>query len=237
MKILLTNDDGWGFEGLQALEEVARHFGETWTVAPEKPMSGISHQLTFERPMRFTQKQDRSFTLDGTPADCVRVAITQLDVQFDWVFSGVNKGANLGSDTCVSGTVAAAREASLFGCPAIALSQHLRKFKQPFDWSKTIRMAEKFLPQLMSQSLPPRSWVNINFPDINPDDCATVKFVETKLDPAPLPAQYTKMPDGKLLYCGVYNDRPRKHNHDADVCFSGDIAVTYHDQSNPKPFH
>jgi 5'-nucleotidase len=229
MNILLTNDDGWGFEGLTALEIVARQFGEIWTVAPEKPMSGISHQLTFERPMRFSQKQDRSFALDGTPADCVRVAMTQLDVPFDWVLSGVNKGANLGSDTCVSGTVAAAREASLFGCKAIALSQHLRKFKQPFDWSKTIRMAEKVLPQIMDRSIPQRSWVNVNFPDIESDACSTVKLVETQLDPAPLPAQYTKTADGKLLYCGVYNDRPRKPNHDADVCFSGGISVTYHD--------
>jgi 5'-nucleotidase len=229
MKILLTNDDGWGFEGLLALEEVAQQFGETWIVAPEKPMSGISHQLTFERPMRFQQKQDRSYALDGTPADCIRVAMTQLDVEFDWVLSGVNKGANLGADICVSGTVAAAREASLFGCPAIALSQHLRKFKQPFDWSKTIRMAKDILPQLMEQPFPPRRWVNINFPDVNPNDHESVKLVETQLDPAPLPAQYTKLADGRLLYCGVYNDRPRKPKHDAEVCFSGNIAVTFHD--------
>ena len=229
MNILLTNDDGWGFEGLLALEEVAQQFGETWTVAPEKPMSGISHQLTFERPMRFKQKQDRSFALDGTPADCVRVAMTQLDVQFDWVFSGVNKGANLGADTCVSGTVAAAREASLFGCPAIALSQHLRKFKQPFDCSKTVHMAKNTLPQILEQPFPHGRWININFPDVNPSDHDTVQLVETELDPAPLPAQYTKLADGSLLYCGVYNDRPRKRNHDADVCFSGNISVTFHD--------
>jgi len=229
MKILLTNDDGWGFEGLLALEEVAQRFGETWIVAPEKPMSGISHQLTFERPMRFQQKQDRSYSLDGTPADCVRVAMTQLDVQFDWVFSGVNKGANLGADTCVSGTVAAAREASLFGCPAIALSQHLRKFKQPFDWSKTVRMANNILPRIIEQPSPPRRWININFPDINPDDHGSVKLVESRLDPTPLPAEYTKLSDGRLLYCGVYNDRPRQPDHDADVCFSGNISITYHD--------
>ncbi len=229
MNILLTNDDGWGFEGLLALEKVAQQFGEIWTVAPEKPMSGISHQLTFERPMRFQQKQDRSFALDGTPADCVRVAMTQLDVKFDWVFSGVNKGANLGADTCVSGTVAAAREASLFGCPAIALSQHLRKFKQPFDWSKTVRMAKNTLPQIMERPFPQGRWVNINFPDVNPSDNNTVQLVETEPDPAPLPAQYTKLADGRLLYCGIYNDRPRKRNHDADVCFSGNIALTLHD--------
>ncbi len=200
---------GGDLRGLLALEEVAQQFGETWTVAPEKPMSGISHQLTFERPHAF-QAKNKTALLPSMepPADCVRVAMTQLDVQFDWVFSGVNKGANLGADTCVSGTVAAAREASLFGCPAIALSQHLRKFKQPFDWSKTVRMAKNTLPQILEQPFPHGRWININFPDVNPSDHDTVQLVETELDPAPLPAQYTKLADGSLLYCGVYNDRP-----------------------------
>ena len=126
MNILLTNDDGWGAPGLRALESVAGAFGNVWTIAPRDHMSGISHQMTFEVPMTLDEKSNQSFALSGTPADCVRVGLAQLDISFDWVLSGINKGANLGSDIFVSGTVAAAREASLFGCRAIAISQHLR---------------------------------------------------------------------------------------------------------------
>ncbi len=228
MNILITNDDGWGFDGIQALESVARQFGDVWTVAPEKPMSGISHQLTFERPMSFVEKSPQSFSLDGTPADCVRVAMTQLDVEFDWVFSGINKGANLGSDIYVSGTVAAAREASLFECKAIAFSQHLRKFQAPFDWSRPSRMAERLLTSLLIREMPDGGWINVNFPDPKNGNEKDLAVVETQHDFKPLPADYTRTDDGKLLYCSVYNDRVRTPGYDADVCFSGSISVTIH---------
>ena len=227
MNILITNDDGWGFEGIEALESVAKQFGEIWTVAPQEPMSGISHRLTFERPMSLTEKAPRSFALDGTPADCVRVAMTQLEVEFDWVFSGINRGANLGSDIYVSGTVAAAREASLFKCKGVAFSQHLRNFKAPFEWSRTTRLAERLIPILLERDLPDRSWINVNFPDveIESDD---VSFVEPELDRNPLPADYLKLEDGTLLYNSIYNDRVRTPGHDADVCFSGSVSITFH---------
>jgi 5'-nucleotidase len=228
MKILITNDDGWGFEGIQALEQVASQFGEVWTVAPAIPMSGISHQLTFERPMSFIEKAPRSFALDGTPADCVRVAMTQLDVEFDWVFSGINKGANLGSDIYVSGTVAAAREATLFRCKGIAFSQHLRQFKAPFDWSSPAEMATRLIPTLLERELPNGNWINVNFPDAENGTGDHVSFVETNLDRNPLPADYAKTDDGKLVYQSVYNDRVRTPGQDADVCFSGNISITIH---------
>jgi len=228
MNILITNDDGWGFDGIKVLESVARQFGNVWTVAPDKPMSGISHQLTFERPMSFVEKEPQSFSLDGTPADCVRVAMTQLDVEFDWVFSGINKGANLGSDIYVSGTVAAAREASLFECKAMAFSQHLNQFKSPFDWSRPSRMARRLLTELLTRETPNGSWINVNFPDLGSDDDENLAIVETEHDCIPLPADYTKTDDGKLVYCSVYNDRVRTPGYDADVCFSGNVSVTFH---------
>jgi 5'-nucleotidase len=228
MNILITNDDGWGFEGIQALESVASQFGDTWTVAPLEPMSGISHQLTFERPMSLIEKAPQSFALDGTPADCVRVAMTQLGVEFDWVFSGINRGANLGSDIFVSGTVAAVREASLFQCNGIAFSQHLRNFKAPFEWSRPTRMAERLIPQLLARDLRSGTWINVNFPDVENENGDEVLFVEPELDRNPLPADYLKLDDGKLLYNSVYNDRVRTPGHDADVCFSGNVSITFH---------
>lgn len=227
MNILITNDDGWGFEGINALESVAAKLGNVWTVAPEKPMSGISHQMTFEQPMSFIEKAPRSYSLDGTPADCVRVALTQLDVEFDWVLSGINKGANLGSDIYVSGTVAAAREASLFNCRAIALSQHLLKFNAPVDWSRPARFAEQVIRQLFDNGIDAGTWVNVNFPDGVAID-QNVSFVETELDRNPLPADYVRTEDGKLLYASVYKNRTRTSGADADVCFSGNVSMTVH---------
>ncbi len=233
MKFLLTNDDGWGYDGLKALEEVASQFGEVWTVAPDGPMSGISHQLTFERPLTLTEKAPRSFSLDGTPADCVRVALDQLDTKFDWVLSGINRGANLGSDFSVSGTVAAVREASLFKCRGIGFSQHLRKFNSPFDWSKSGALVNRVFPELLNhallnEELEPGSWINVNLPDVGGGDLSSVPLVKTELDRNPLPVEYQKTDDGKLLYCAQYNDRVRTPGLDADVCFSGNVSITVH---------
>lgn len=167
MKILLTNDDGWDAPGLKTLKSVAQQFGDLWVVAPLQPMSGISHQMTFERPLTLQPTGHQAFSLDGTPADCVRIATSQLDVDFDWVLSGINNGGNLGADIFVSGTVAAAREASIRGYRAIALSQHRHRFKEAFDWTITGWMCEKVLSTLLvpDNSLPVGSILNINFPD------------------------------------------------------------------------
>lgn len=228
MNILITNDDGWGFEGIKTLESIASKFGETWTVAPSSPMSGISHQLTFERPMSLVEKSPRSFSLNGTPADCVRVAMTQLKVKFDWVFSGINKGANLGSDIYVSGTVAAVREAGLFNCKGIAFSQHLRQFKAPVEWTRSGQLAERLIPDLMRRKLDVGSWVNVNFPDVEGDEIGRPAIVDSQLDRNPLPAEYVKLDDGQLLYSSVYNDRARTPERDVDVCFSGNVSITVH---------
>ena len=124
-RILLTNDDGWDAPGIAALEAVLSEFGEVVVVAPANPQSGISHQMTFEVPMALTQHSANHWHLSGTPADCARVGLSQLGLEFDWVFSGINNGGNLGIDFFISGTVAAAREATFFGARAIAISQHV----------------------------------------------------------------------------------------------------------------
>jgi 5'-nucleotidase len=167
MKILLTNDDGWDAPGLSLLQELAGKFGEIWTVAPAVPMSGISHQMTFERPLALVEIGPQSFSLDGTPVDCVRIAMTQLGVDFDWVLSGINNGGNLGSDIYVSGTVAAARESALRGTRSMALSQHRQKFDAEFDWRMTGVMAEPVLAGFLNRPVlnPAAQMINVNFPD------------------------------------------------------------------------
>jgi 5'-nucleotidase len=127
-KILVTNDDGWDAPGLAALKHLAADWGEVWVVAPSEPHSYAGHRITTDKPLLLTETGLREFHLTGTPADCVRVALTSVTSGIDWVLAGINRGGNLGADVFISGTVAAAREAALLGRPALAISQYVRRY-------------------------------------------------------------------------------------------------------------
>ncbi len=226
MNILITNDDGWGVEGIQALSAAASHFGEVWVVAPAEPMSGISHQLTFEKPMTLQQRDEQSFSLTGTPADCVRVGMTRLNIEFDWVLSGINRGANLGADVDVSGTVAGAREATLFGKPAIAFSQYLDGFRHDFDWKNASKLAYRVLNDLIDGDLQAGQLYNVNFPDTKDRPVDGLELVRTENDRLPLPFEYQDLGAGKIMYCGRYADRQRTAGKDIDVCFGGKVSIS-----------
>ncbi len=124
-RILITNDDGIDAPGLEALEAVARELAdEVWVVAPDHDQSGISTAISIHHPLRVTARGARRFSVSGTPADCVAVALRQLmDAPPQLLLSGINKGANLGVETLFSGTVGAAMTGLLMGIPSIALSQ------------------------------------------------------------------------------------------------------------------
>ncbi len=125
MRILLTNDDGFYANGLQALATALRARGDTvWIVAPSANRSGTSCALTLDRPIAVTPYSEQSFIVDGTPADCIHIALTGLAsvADFDIVLSGMNDGANLGDDAIHSGTIGAAIQANLYGLPALACS-------------------------------------------------------------------------------------------------------------------
>ena len=229
MRFLLTNDDGWGAEGMLTLEKAASQFGEVITVAPAEPQSGISHQLTFERLLTLEEKAPNSYALNGTPADCARIGLTQLGLEFDWVLSGINHGANLGADTYVSGTVAAAREAWLQGTKALSFSQfRLGGINQTFTWLPSETMAVRVLKeQFELNRTSDRCLVNVNFPDLTErvEEAGTVEFLNCERDPNPLPTQFEKRPDG-FMYNGIYRDRAKTDGHDVDVCFGGRVAIT-----------
>src|SRR5262249_26291514 len=127
MRFLLTNDDGVDAPGLKVLFVAAEPLGDAVVVAPAEHHSGCSHQVTTRQPLRVAEHAARRFAVDGTPADCVRVALHALAPAAEWVLSGINAGGNLGADVYVSGTVAAAREAVLHGRPAVAVSQYLKR--------------------------------------------------------------------------------------------------------------
>ena len=116
-RILVSNDDGIDAPGLQALREAAEQFGEVTVVAPEAGLSGCSHQVTTDQPLRISLRELGRFSINGMPADCVRVGLQHLQPDTAWVLSGINAGGNLGADVHYSGTVAAVREAVLHGWP------------------------------------------------------------------------------------------------------------------------
>ncbi len=147
---VLTNDDGIGAPGILALQSAVEGLGDAVVVAPDTHLSGCSHQLNRGGVIAIDQRDDSEYAIGGTPADCSRVAISHLHPEVDWVLSGINAGGNMGSDTYVSGTVAAVREAALLRKPGIAISQY-RYRSQPFDWSRATRLARQVLIQLMDE--------------------------------------------------------------------------------------
>lgn len=250
-RILLTNDDGWDAPGITTLEGILSEFGDVVVVAPATPQSGISHQMTFETPMALTQRSTNHWHLSGTPADCARVGLSQLGQGFDWVFSGINNGGNLGVDFFISGTVAAAREATFFGARAIAISQHRLNYPETFDWDKTKGLVRRVITQLMAKpDFGAGQLVNVNLPDCSQRDVQTVSLVECQRDTNPLPFEYRKAlteevardpnfgqrsnldsidssQQRSLVYCGAYNSRKRDPGKDVDVCLGGDVAITW----------
>src|ERR1700759_2272853 len=123
-RILISNDDGMEAPGIKMLARIAHELtSDVWIVAPEMEQSGASHSLTTRRPLRMVQVEERRYQVDGTPTDCVLLALKRLlrDTPPTLVLSGINRGGNIAEDVTYSGTVAAAMEATLFGIPAIAL--------------------------------------------------------------------------------------------------------------------
>jgi 5'-nucleotidase len=223
MRFLVTNDDGIDAEGLDVLEEILLAWGQTVTVAPKKELSGCSHQVNLGRPLRLSQVGPRRFALDGTPADCVRVGLSQVAPQTDWVVAGVNAGGNLGVDIHMSGTVAAVREAMLLGVPAIAVSQ-FRRTEAAIHWETASRHVRRVLAELWQRRPAGREFWNVNLPDPADAD-GEPEVVFCPCDPQHFDVDYEETPEG-YLYQGSYQARPRTPGADVDVCFSGRIAVS-----------
>jgi len=173
-RILISNDDGIRSPGIQVLEKVARELSDdVWVVAPEQEQSGASHSLTTRRPLRLTEVGPQRYWVDGTPTDCVLLAVKRLlrDHPPDLLLSGINGGSNVGEDLTYSGTVAAAMEATLLGIPAIALSQDFHE-GEPLPWETAEAFAPEAIRRLLHQPWPDTTLFNINFPAVPPDRAA-----------------------------------------------------------------
>ncbi|CAK0753719.1 broad specificity 5'(3')-nucleotidase and polyphosphatase [uncultured Gammaproteobacteria bacterium] len=243
-RILLSNDDGIQAPGLAVLERIAHTLSDdVWVVAPETEQSGVSHSLTIHRPLRLRQLGERRFAVDGTPTDCVLMAINHIlrDQRPTLVLSGVNAGSNLGEDVTYSGTIAAAMEGCLLGVPSLALSQHVEPGTEP-DWRMAEHWGAKVVRQAMAVAWPDNVLININFPVAGPTDDLTgprsvrvVRQGRRKLGDE-IPQRFD--PRGRPYYWIGAQRREDTSNPDTDigVIMAGGIAVTplYLDLTHPS---
>jgi 5'-nucleotidase len=222
LRILVTNDDGWDAPGLAVLKSLAAELGEVYVLAPRDPHSYSGHRVTEDSSLLLAEIAPREFTLAGTPADCVRAALTAVFQDIDWVLSGINRGGNLGSDLFTSGTVAAAREAAFLGKPAIAISQYIKR-GVPLEWERSCEVARPVLAQLLAQGCSPKSYLNVNLPHTQNGDAAAM--VTCDADNEPLDVRFHREGDS-LRFAGSYQARPRTPGRDIDLCFQGAITVS-----------
>ena len=224
MRFLLTNDDGIDAPGLEALAQAAGGLGEILVVAPLEEQSGCSHAATTASPLELRRTGPSRYAVNGTPADCVRVALHRFSGLFDVVLAGINSGGNLGVDVFHSGTVAAVREGLIHGVPGIAVSRYRSRTLDEADWRRAAEWARPVLERLLAQGLEQGTMWNINLPCVTAD-APSPESACCDLDVSPLGVAFREE-DGKLHYCGEYRKRPRMAGRDVDVCFGGRIAVT-----------
>jgi 5'-nucleotidase len=161
--ILLTNDDGIEAEGLKWLEDSLQELGEIIVVAPDRERSAVSHGLTIHSPLLPTEVRQNHYVLNGTPADCVIYSLSKLLTRYpDVVISGINHGANLGEDIMYSGTVAAAREASRYGIPSLAISQAYDQ--KPITFKGGARFVRFLIQSLLDKGPSGAMCLNVNLP-------------------------------------------------------------------------
>ena len=222
-KCIVTNDDGIDAPGLSILTNIVRRFADPVVVAPFHVQSGVGHRVTTHRPIVLEKRAEDRYAIDGSPADCARIGLKAICPDAEWVFAGINPGANLGTDVYNSGTVAAAREAALLGSKALAISQYIAR-NETIDWSLTGHHAESAISEIMTRNLPENHFWNINLP--HPIlDTSPIDLIECEMDPFPHAYKYVGQ-ENTLVYKGIIHDRPREKGADVDICFGGRISAT-----------
>ena len=173
MHILCTNDDGYMAPGLAILQRAARRLGSVHVVAPDREQSATSHSLTLHLPLRARTGPGGVSVVDGTPTDCVILALSALLEERPKVcFSGVNHGSNMGEDVLYSGTVAAAMEATVLGIPSVAVSYAGRDLTEGLGWSEPL---SDLLKQVLARPFPTDTLFNVNLPPIPPAEAKGVR--------------------------------------------------------------
>ena len=228
-RILICNDDGIQAKGIRLLFEMAKTLtDDVRVVAPEAEQSGASHSLTLRRPLRKRRFAQNWIAVDGTPTDCVLMAVTQIlaDRKPDLVMSGVNRGANLGEDVTYSGTVAGAREAVMLGIPAIAHSL-IVALNKPAKWDTPREHGAELVRRLTATGWAPNTIINVNYPDVTPGE---VKGVEVcGLARRKLGTQWVEGVDPRgapYYWLGTQREEEVLDGTDLHAVIHGRIAVT-----------
>ncbi len=227
MHILISNDDGYQAQGIICLADTLAQLGQVTVVAPNRDRSGASNSLTLDYPIRATTLDNGNICVDGTPTDCVHLAITGLlEQEPDMVVSGINHGANMGDDVLYSGTVAAAMEGRFLGYPAIAVS--LAHSGIPVHFATAAQIVLELILKMENDPIPPETILNINVPDLPRSEIGKVEVtrlghrhkaepVYKETDPRGLPI-YWVGPPGEAQDAGPGTD--------FNAINSGNVSVT-----------
>lgn len=246
-RILLCNDDGITAPGLQTLHKIATQVSDDiWIVAPETEQSGASHSLSLRHPLRIREISDKTFAVNGTPTDCILVALRQLMKETQrphLVLSGVNYGSNLAEDITYSGTVAAAMEATLFGIPSIAFS--LDHDETPPKWATAEHFGAQVIRHLTHYSWPDKVLINVNFPNLVASSIMGIRVTHQGQRELSQDLLQTFDPRGRPYYwVGSSKEEDTYHpDSDLNAIKEGAIAITpihldlTHRQSLPELSH
>ena len=198
MRILLSNDDGYFAPGIEILARTLADIAEVTVVAPERDRSGASNSLTLDRPMLLRRAANGYYFVNGTPTDCVHLAVTgMLDAQPDMVVSGINLGANMGEDTIYSGTVAAATEGYLLGVPSLALSLTSKRGEY---FETAARVARELVERFQKEGFGQPVLLNVNVPDIPYAELKGLRVTRLGRRHKAEPAVKQQTPRGQTVY-------------------------------------
>lgn len=198
MRILISNDDGVSAPGIRALFNELSTIADVEVIAPDRNRSGASNSLTLSRPLRIKQQDNGYYSIEGTPTDCVHLALTGFfDTPFDIVVSGINDGANLGDDIIYSGTVAAAMEGRHLGLPAIAVSMAGDNIRH-YDTAAVI--IRQLVLQLSTSLLPSQTILNVNIPDLPLDKIKSLEITRLGKRHVAEPVVKETDPRGRPIY-------------------------------------
>lgn len=197
MKILVSNDDGYQSKGIQALVNALSDIAEITVVAPDRNRSGASNSLTLEHPLRVREIKENWYYVNGTPTDCVHVAVTGLLKELpDMIISGINESGNLGDDVLYSGTVAAAIEGRFLGLPSIAMSL----VDDAVHYETAAIVAKKLVSSMHFSQLPPSTILNVNVPDLPLDQLGSLEVTRLGKRHAAQPSVVQTDPRGHRVY-------------------------------------
>ncbi len=226
MKILVSNDDGYLATGINVLADALSEIADVVVVAPDRNRSAASNSLTLQDPLRISQVGDKRYRVNGTPSDCVHLALTGfLEEEPDLVVSGINHGANLGDDVIYSGTVAAAMEGRFLGFPTIAVSLVGHQLKH-FDTAA--RVATELVQRLERNSLPSEFIFNVNVPDRPYDELTGITTARLGFRHKSEPVVKSEDPHGRTIYWvgPAGNSQDSGEGTDFHAIDQGAVAIT-----------